>query len=464
LCVSTQLVQKEARGQIADVLVVLAVVDSLRADAVGFGGGPVRTPTLDQLAASGVQFESAYASAAWTVPSLMSLTTGTFAHRVGVGRWRHPFPARRATLQSAFAAAGFEVCTAVHNRRWSFVNTGQRGRVVDSQDPNAVREAFRAPPGVDRFVMLHHWWTHLPYVNRALPRKEWKRTCDAAIEELGRDPTSIPKHRAAYHRTVEFFDRELLPSYLEAAGDQDILLAVTGDHGENWGSSVPEGRVVEHMYDLHGRWLTDETLQVPLVFWSSRSDLAAGRRSGLVRGVDVAPTLAGLAGVPWPGAETRGPSETQVELGGELQLDGVDLSDVLRRGGSAPAADALTVTTANAVKPPKYPEKGPAMWRRFSLRTPERRYVYDGVDGTRDVDGASRLHRALGLARWTERDVWDRLAGERAAAVGAKTLPKSLFPRFEDEDEDENIDAGVELGEDEAAALEQQMRLLGYMD
>jgi len=446
------------------VLVVLAIVDSLRADAVGFGGGPVTTPTLDGLAADGTVCDSAYASAAWTVPSLMAIATGTFPHRVGVGRWRHSFPRGRATLQSAFAAAGFEVRTVVHNRRWSFANTGARGEVVNSQDPDAVREAFRVPPGADRLVLLHHWWTHLPYVDAALPRKAWKAACDAALRELGEDPSSAPRYRAAYHRTVEYFDRELLPSYLEAAGGGDVLLAVTGDHGENWGTSVPPGRTVGHMYDLHGRWLTDETLHVPLLFWSSDARVPAARLSGFARGVDVAPTLAALAGVPWPGPAPSTEGPTHVDRDAPDRLDGEDLSGWF--GGSSSVPDALTVTTSNAVKPPKYPVDGPAMWRRYSLRTAEKRWVYDGVDGTREVSDAGGLARSLGLARWTERAVWTRLAAERSEAVGSETLPKSCFPKFTDDEADETIDAGPEdaLADDEAAALDEQMRLLGYMD
>jgi hypothetical protein len=444
------------------VLVVLAILDSLRADAVGFGGGALSTPNLDALASEGTVFESAYASAAWTVPSLMSIATGTFAHRVGVGRWRHAFPERRPTLMSAFAAAGFEVKTIVHNRRWAFLNTAARGEVVDSQNPAKVREALRTPPGVDRFVLLHHWWTHLPYVNAALPRREWKDACDAALEELGRDPTSAPRYRDAYHRTIEYFDRELLPSYLDAAGGGEVLLAVTGDHGENWGDSVPAGRTVEHMYDLHGRWLTDETLHVPLLFWSSRGKIPAGaRRTGFVRGVDLAPTLTALAGIPWPGPLPQATGPTLVDRG-PVVLDGIDLSDVLVQGGDSPIEDALTVTSSNAVDPPKYSKKGPGMWRRFSLRTADRRYVYDGVDGTREVSDATRLERALGLKRWTERAVWKRLSDERAGAISGPTLPKNLYPKVADDEGEETIDG--DLTEEEADALDQQMRLLGYMD
>ena len=132
----------------------MLVVDSLRADAPGFGGGEALTPGLDALAASGTVYDEAICSAGWTVPSLNAIATGTFPHRVGVARWRHPFPARRPTVFSAFANAGFEVFSFFHNPRWAFANTQVRGTAGDSQDADAVCAALRAPSGVDRLVFV----------------------------------------------------------------------------------------------------------------------------------------------------------------------------------------------------------------------------------------------------------------------------------------------------------------------
>ena len=42
--------------------VLLLIVDSLRADAPGFGGGPA-SPTLDGLAAEGTRFDKSYCAA-----------------------------------------------------------------------------------------------------------------------------------------------------------------------------------------------------------------------------------------------------------------------------------------------------------------------------------------------------------------------------------------------------------------
>lgn len=452
------------------VLVVLIVADSVRADAPGFGGGPDETPLLDRLAAEGTTFDQCYSSAAWTVPSMVALTTGTFPHRVGVARWRHPFPRRRPTLMSAFAAAGFEVRTVVHNPRFCLANTGVRGTVGDSEVPTDVIEALSAPVGTDRFVLIHHWWTHLPYVCSKMTRKLWKRSCDIEIEALGQDPEdAVPRLTQAYHDTLAWFDSELLGRYLDAAAASgpDVLVGFTADHGETWGASLPKGERIGHMYDLHGRWITDETTRVPLLLWGrgTNGPVQAGRRvPGFARGVDVAPTLCDLAGVPWPGPVPLHDSATLIERGigarGEgLELDGVSLGGALR-GGATPVHEVLTVTSHNAIEPARYPRSGKRMWSRYGLRTASRRYVWDGLFGLRDLVDLDRAEDAGRVSRLRDRlvsvpRVWSQLADERAIALGpGEKLDRELFPRFGTLPEADDDDGG--LGE--------QLRLLGYTD
>ncbi|MCO4769488.1 MAG: sulfatase-like hydrolase/transferase [Deltaproteobacteria bacterium] len=460
------------------MIVLVLVVDSLRADAPGFGGGEARTPLLDQMAADGTAFTQTIASAGWTVPSLNAIAAGTFPHRIGVSRWRHPYPKRRPTLFTAFGAAGFEVFSFFHNPRWAFAGTQARGTVGDSQNRAAICSALRAPRGSDRFVFVHHWWTHLPYRTEAIPRKPWKALCNEILGELAADPDSQrPRWRRAYLDTVEFLDRELLGAYLEAAqsGGDDVLVCVTADHGENWGESVPEGHEVGHIYDLHGRWLTDDTTHVPLMFFGGRGSAKvppSQRLGGFARGVDVAPTVCGLAGVPWPGPLSDAEGDTLIDRGIEseedLKLDGVSLEPSLVSGDPAPSPTALTVTSHNAVVPARYPKAARTMWRRFSVRTDRARYVWDGVDKTRHVqDAQGGLQMEPGRRPWAA--LRDRLTGagrhygemsaERKRAVGpGPMLEKDQFPGFGDDD------AMLDEAEGAAGSVGESMRMLGYTD
>lgn len=467
------------------MIVVLIVVDSLRADAPGFAGGAARTPNLDRLAAEGTGFHHAVASAGWTVPSLVSMTTGSFPHKVGVGRWRHPFPRRRPSLFTAFAAAGFDVHTAVHNPRFAFANFGFRGSALDSEDPDAVVAALRGPRGVDRLVVVHHWWTHLPYRNEAIPRAPWRKLCSEAIAQMAEEPGAPERQSQLYADSISWFDRELLPRYLDAASSSGgpVLLAVTGDHGENWGESLPPGRRMEHIYDLHGRWLTDDTTRVPLFFWGRGTGGAvpSGQMlGGFARGVDLAPTLAALAGVPWPGPlpDAQGPTLVERGIGADgsgLDLDGLSLASCIDAGQPAPSRMALTVTSHNAIVPARYPRNGRRMWRRFGLRTADCRYQWDGQAGLREVTSRPGEVGGPELSMWERLGdslrptlvTWAHLARERSRGVGpGELLPKDRFPLVgSQEDEDDADPAVVVPGQSpESNALAEDLRTLGYMD
>jgi len=93
-----------------------------------------------------------------------------------------------------------------------------------------------------------------------------------------------------YDGQILFVDRQIrrLFTAMEAGGWMELpsTWVVTADHGEGLG---------EHGYYGHGRFLYQEQLHVPLVFWSSTGRPGPRRVSELVRHVDLFPTLAELA-------------------------------------------------------------------------------------------------------------------------------------------------------------------------
>jgi len=62
---------------------LVIVSDALRADALSCYGGEADTPNIDKLAAEGVLFENAYSNSSWTVPSSISMFTGTYPGAFG---------------------------------------------------------------------------------------------------------------------------------------------------------------------------------------------------------------------------------------------------------------------------------------------------------------------------------------------------------------------------------------------
>lgn len=446
------------------MIVLFVVADSLRADAPSFAGGAADTPALDSLAAEGTWFADMFASGASTIPSMMSMITGSFPHNVGVGRWLHPFPAGRPNLMTAFAAAGFRVLCFQPYPQFGFLTVPATGEVMDSQDTEAIVSALTNAGAEDLFVVIHHWWTHLPYVNHALSGSMWHRACDFSLESLNRHPRQVaPKLRESYLKTVRFFSEELMGRYLDAAsaGGRDVLLLVVGDHGENWGESLPQGRPVEHVYDLHGRWITDETIRVPFLVWGKSVEgplVGLGGQDGFVQGVDLAPTIADLAGVAWPGPL---PTVTAEEGGADrlidrglgpdglgLDLAGRSLAKWITKGEASPANEVMTVTSHNAWVPGEYPSEGPRYWRALGLRTENRWVVWDGVERETMVRSLGSLRRAHSPDEIEAVRV--RLEAERQRAVDCGPPARMPDGAVSPEEIDETVAA--------------RMRTLGYLE
>jgi hypothetical protein len=440
--------------------VVFVIADSLRADAPGYAGGAAETPFLDSLAASGAWFKEAFASGAWTIPSILSMLTGALPHKIGVARWRHPFPRRRPTLLTAFADAGFEVRTFHPYPEWGFIDTPGAGIVGNSQEPQAVIDALRGGAR-DSLFLIHHWWTHVPYLDRHLTLEQWHAATNFTLESLNRHPARIAASvERSYRRSVGYFSESLLPRYMEAAaaGGGDVLLVVTGDHGETWGRSLPEGRRIENVYDLHGRWITDETIRIPLLV-SGRGARGAipvcAAIPGIARGADVGATIAEVAGVPWPGGAPslggREVYETGIGTAGKgLDLVGTSLAAALQDGGSAPHEEIVTVTSQNAYVPRTYPDTGKATWRTFGLRDRRGWFVWDGVDGTREIAPSGAGEIVPGV----EQDaVWKRLE----ALWNDAEDPGTLIP-------DEDLARLRGVAPEERAQAEERLRTLGYLD
>ena len=85
-----------------DANVLLYVVDTLRADAVGaYGGENARTPAVDRLALEGVLFERAYSPTSWTRPAMASLLTGTLPPYHGTITRTHHLPQEMASRRNS---------------------------------------------------------------------------------------------------------------------------------------------------------------------------------------------------------------------------------------------------------------------------------------------------------------------------------------------------------------------------
>jgi choline-sulfatase len=266
--------------------ILLVTLDTTRADHLGAYGYKLgQTPRLDRLAKEGVLFERAMTAAPITLPAHASLLTGTYPFVHGVrNNGNFSLSASAPTLATALHDAGYRtaafVSAFVLDRRYGLargfdeyddrVGLERRG----DRTAAAAVEWLSAHAGgpAPFFVWLHLYDAHDPY-----------------------DPP--PPFRGAFAGHLYdgeiAFDDEAIGSVVDRLAGADRLsstiVAVIGDHGESLG---------EHGEDTHAVFVYDATLRVPMILtWPGR--LPAGRRvPALVRGIDLAPTLLDLAGVP----------------------------------------------------------------------------------------------------------------------------------------------------------------------
>jgi arylsulfatase A-like enzyme/Tfp pilus assembly protein PilF len=280
--------------------VVLVTIDTLRADAVGFGGNRrVETPVLDRLAAGGRVFPDAHAHNVVTLPSHTNILTGLYPYQHGVrDNSGFALSPKVATLATRLKAAGWTTGAVVgaypldgkfglnqgfdlyddHFPQGSnpdaFAIAERRGDQVVA----AARAWWGAQAGKRRFLWIHLYDPHAAY------------DPPEPFASRYRDNLYLGEVAAA-----DSFLAPLLAPFL-AGRERPALVIVTSDHGESLG---------EHGEMTHGLFAYEATLKVPLVVWGA--GIRPGRDGRPARHVDIVPTVLSYLRLPVP-AELPGRS------------------------------------------------------------------------------------------------------------------------------------------------------------
>ena len=396
---------------------VLIVADSVRHDALGCGrstprgGGPSpfalpclpHTPTVDSLADQGVLFERTISSAPWTLPSLGSMLTGIYAHRLGLARWDQPWPSDYENLFNLARQAGCEVASFVFDPDHLFCRVPEACVCGSSQDTEGVLAWLRAHRHEQFFALIHYWWTHIPYVDRPMSTAAWRLMTDEVLAALRAGPAARAGVQRLYGHAIERFSEVWLPRVLQAVDLDQCWLSIIADHGESWGERSPES-VPGDVFDLHGNALHEEVLRVPWII-RAPGGMNGRRIPELVRNVDVMPTLASLLGWrkgPWPN-----------------DLDGIDVAGALDTGSVGESLDAISVRNHDCITTALRPTTAKELYPAFALTGPRWRQIWElGTDRWQAFDllcdpgelcdlghppelaaGASRLQAELARAR-----------------------------------------------------------------
>ncbi len=267
--------------------ILLVVCEGLRADQLEiYGHAAPAAPQLAAFAQHAVVFEHATAASSGTRASIHALLTGR--HPSADRRFDdlRPLAASETVLPESLAAAGYET-------------------VAISGDP-LVSVPLGAGHGFSTFADIG--WGSLASPPSPEPEPGARVVVDRAVALL-RDRRARPDHgqplflflvvpedRRADGRSIAALDGELarlLAATAELLADRPLVTVVTADHGQWLGEGNPP-----RSGSRSG--LAPELLHVPLIISCSVSGAGGepGRVASRVGLIDLAPTLAGLAGAP----------------------------------------------------------------------------------------------------------------------------------------------------------------------
>ncbi len=289
-------------------------IDSLRADRIGTSQqAAALAPNLTALALSGVHFENAYAQAAWTVPSLIAQLTGRYPPLVELSEGRITGWGNQVHLLPEILG-WYGYTTAItwgHTIPAEFSATSRGFTVFDTEDetgPDAyhrrVCQWLRERPEGPFLLMVHNIDLHAPSV--AVPAEFLRDRVGPGVDhqvKLLDDQLRIARktmdsaERVAlltgiYDAYLSWYDRsvgQMLDCLAESGAAADTVVVVVSDHGQE---------LFDHGLLGHGRYHYDSVLRVPLVVMDPRSEVGGHVQSQVVQGIDLAPTILDLAGIP----------------------------------------------------------------------------------------------------------------------------------------------------------------------
>ncbi|PWT92774.1 MAG: hypothetical protein C5B54_03005 [Acidobacteria bacterium] len=317
-CTKTQPPPKTQTTSIRHIYLI--TIDTLRPDALSIYGGKTTTPFFDEFAKQSVVFDHAFTCAPITLPAHTSLLTGLYPQRHGVrnnGTFRAPDSLNlisEIAKENGFATAaiigGFPLTAQFGlNQGFDlyddhFSQAPSPAGTFSYSERNAEQVRLAAQTWIQQqkhpfFIWMHFFDPHHPYLEHGM------------------------QNVAPYQQEVLYVDQQLKLFFdflKQNKLDQDALVVITADHGEAFG---------EHGEVSHSLFVYNTTLRIPLLIHGP--GLAPGRRTQIVRIIDLAPTI--LDFMQWKP---------------KSGFDGVTLSNVLKQTNWKPV-DAYAESFAPAI-------------------------------------------------------------------------------------------------------------------
>lgn len=216
--------------------ILLITLDTMRADRLGFEGGP-STPALDKLAAQAIIYRRAYTTAPTRLPAHVSMMTGLYPYQHGIHENARYLPAAIPTLAQRLVEANYSSAAFVSGyplaasfgiaRGFEFYDepaTGKTERPAVETTDRALR--FLSTSQAEKlFLWVHYYDPHAPYSPPADLAKAYSED--------------------AYQGEIASMDRELgrlVAAFQQGFATRSHRILVVSDHGEGLG----EGGEAQH--------------------------------------------------------------------------------------------------------------------------------------------------------------------------------------------------------------------------
>ncbi|MEO0592505.1 MAG: sulfatase [Myxococcota bacterium] len=301
-------------------LIVLLLIDAVRADAVGcYGYSKPTTPVIDELCKKGTRFTRMYSNAPWTRPSTASFLTGLNASRHQTQSYKTKMSKSVKTVAGQLKKQGFKTYGfsangnggSLANLHFGFdvfrdvSNTytkKKRGKTYNRLPTGEfmvarVLEHLAQTKAKKEFLFLFLVDPHDPYGAPAHLEKQFLgadfkgKIRRNALWERNNNYPPDERHsmRAIYDAGIRYSDiavEQLIEGLKKQGRWDNTTLFVTADHGEGFG---------EHNFYLHAHHFWNEVIHVPLIAYGGPFN--TGRTDERVtQAIDVSATILDLAG------------------------------------------------------------------------------------------------------------------------------------------------------------------------
>lgn len=307
--------------------VLFITIDTLRKDHVSSYGYPFDTsPFIDKLKKEGTSFSNAFTASSHTAPSHTTMFTGLYPKSHHVLRNYDALSNNVYGIKKHFESNGFKVigfpATKFLDGKIGFDKLGKKyydsiknlGNIgwflLVKQNIERVKAWFKdiKPTKKDKlFLWLHLYDVHQWKKFGKLPQKyiEYANTLKSNPKyyEYLKDNQNIPENFfsnkddmltkiSTYDAKLRQVNDELINFFEFLKNERNnnkILVVLMADHGEGLGN---------HNYAEHGKYLYEEQLRIPLIFWSNTGEIPSKEKDNLISSVDIFSTISDLVGIP----------------------------------------------------------------------------------------------------------------------------------------------------------------------